>query len=71
MDSCGSMAKHTKLPNSNCLGSGNQIESGVRHFLVCANILKPSTASLKCVPCSRESGVSRMTQGWKQNGEGL
>lgn len=64
MDGCGSVAKHTKLPNSNCLGSGNQIEVGFRHFLVCANILKPSTASLNCIPCSLESGVSRMKPKW-------
>lgn len=70
MDGGGSIAKNTKLSNSNCLGSGNQIEVDFRHFLVCANILKPSAWSLKCVPCSLESGFL-MTQGWKQNGEGL
>lgn len=55
MDGGNIVAKKTKLPNSDYLGSGNYIEVDLRHLLVRAIIWKPIPGSLKCVPCSPES----------------
>lgn len=70
MHAGGILAKKTKLQNSSCLEPGKSNRSGFRHFLVCANILKSSSESLKCVSCNLESGAL-MNSEMKPNSKGL